>query len=246
VLASRNPDTVYRFQRRDGLGNDFFIREYHVFARKMLDVNITTYFAGTEAEGRHVPSRRIYAAEGAWRRDSDGRERWLLSRGRITFYQIDRTPAPRPVLEFGEDGVRLRQPGETAQSETEVISDLQPRQIRPHSEEVEYYGTGRLGQLVRANPSRADLATSYHRRYSSPVAIVVLLMLGLPFALRGYGTSTFRSIGVGVVLCFVYYVADAFCLSLGVAGVLPPAAAAWLPVLVFGPLGFYLLDSVPT
>jgi len=246
ILASRNPDVVYQFQRRDGEGNDFFIPEYHVFAREMLNVSITTYYQGEDTEGHHVPSRRIFAEEGHWRRDTDGRERWLLSRGRVTFYRPDRTPEQRPVLHFGEDGLRIRSPGESPADEAEIVSDLLPHQIRSHSEEMVYYATARLHELVKDNPLRADLATSYHRRYSSPVAIVVLLMLGLPFALRGYGSSAFRSIGLGVVLCFVYYVGDAFCLSLGVGMELPPAAAAWLPPLVFGPLGFYLLDSVPT
>ena len=148
ILASRNPDMVYHFQRRDGEGNDFFIREYHVFARKMLDVNITTYYRGEETEGHHVPSRRIYAEEGHWRRDTDGRERWLLSRGRVTFYRTDRTPALRPVLRFAEDGLRIRSPGETRADETEIVSDLQPRQVRAHSEEMGYYTTARLRELV--------------------------------------------------------------------------------------------------
>ena len=245
VMASRNPDVLYRFQRRDRLGNEIVIREYHVFAKQMLDVNITTYYP--EEEGRrHIPARQIYAREGYWRRDTDGQERWLLSQGTVAFYQPDRSATNRPLLRFGEDGFRIRRAEEKPQTETEMASDLLPRHIRSHSEEMEYYSTGRLAELAREYPALADLATSYHRRFASPVAVIVLLMLGLPFALRGYGTSVFARLGIGVFLCFVYYVADALCLSLGVQGTLPPAAAAWLPVLAFGPLGFYLLDSVPT
>jgi len=246
ILASRNPDVVFRFQRRDGLGNDFFIREYRVFARKMLVVNITTYYPPEEAGGHHTPAQRIIASEGRWRRDTDGRERWLLSHGRVVFYQPDRTPADRPVLRFGEDGFRIRGADEKPQGETEIVSDLHPRQIRRHSQEMEYYSTAQLAELIRQSPGQHGLKTSYHRRFASPAAVIVLLMLGLPFALRGYGRSVFRSIGIGMFLCFVYYAADVFCLFLGVGGSLPPAAAAWLPVLIFGPLGFYLLDTVPT
>lgn len=246
ILASRNPDVVYFFQRRDGLGNDFSIREYHVFAKKMLDVTITAYYRDERARGLHVPSHRIIAREGHWRRDADGRERWFLSNGSVTFYQPDRTQAPRPPLRFGEDGLRILRPGETPSADGEIVSDLLPQQIRTHEEELQYYSTGQLRRLSRASPESTDLATSYHRRWATPAALVVLLMLGLPFALRDYGRSTFRSIGIGVFLCFIYYAADAFCLYLGVGGSLPPAAAAWLPVLVFGPLGLYLLDSVPT
>lgn len=246
IMASRNPDVVYYFQRRDGRGNDFTIREYHVFAKKMLDVTITAYYPDDGGPRRHVPSHRIFAREGRWRRDTDGRERWLLSDGSVTFYEPDRTQTPRPTLRFGEDGLRLRLPGETPNSEAEIVSDLQPLQVRKRSEELQYYSTSQLRRLARASPASTDLATSYYRRWASPAAIIVLLMLGLPFVLRGYGGSGFRGIGIGLLLSFVYYVVDAFCLYLGVGGALPPQAAAWLPVLVFGPLGLYLLDGVPT
>ena len=246
ILESRNPDEVGEFQYVDAQGNDFFIRRYHVFAKKMLDVIITTYYQDDETSGRHVPSRRVAASEGHWRRDADGREGWRLSHGKVFFYLPDGTRAPRPPLLFGEDGLRLLQPGESPESDVEFVSSLRPHQVRTRGEEMEYYATGKLAQMMEDSPTRAGLATSYHRRFASPVAVIVLLMLGLPFALSGRGSTTFRSIGLGVFLCFAYYVADAFCLSMGVGGTLPPAAAAWLPVLVFGPLGFFLLDSVPT
>ncbi len=248
VLESRNPDEVDQFEYRDAQGNDFSIRKYHVFAKKMLGVIITTYYQDEETPERHVPSRRVFASEGHWRRDADGREGWLLSRGKVTFYQRDRTRAPGLPFQFGEDekGLRILQPGESLESDAEFVSGLRPHQIRTRGEEMQYYGTGKLAEMRQDFPTRAGLAASYHRRFASPVAVIVLLMLGLPFALSGYGSSAFRSIGMGVFLCFVYYVADALCLSMGVGGTLPPAAAAWLPVLVFGPLGLYLLDSVPT
>lgn len=246
VLESRNPDEVDQFEYRDAQGNDFSIRKYHVFAKKMLDVIIITYYQDKENRERHVPYRRIYARQGHWRRDADGREGWSLSRGKVTFYLPDRTRAPEPPRPFGEDGLRILQPGELPEGEAEFVSSLRPHQIRTRGEEMEYYGTGKLGEMMQDFPTRSGLAASYHRRFASPVAVIVLLMLGLPFALSGYGSSTFRSIGLGVFLCFLYYVADALCLSMGVGGTLAPAAAAWLPVLVFGTLGFYLLDSVPT
>jgi lipopolysaccharide export system permease protein len=246
LMSAGDTDVVYNFQRRDGPGNDLFIREYHVFAKEIRGIMVTSYFPMEETPGHHIPAHLLRARQGRWQRDADGRERWVLSDGQVTFYLPDRTPAPRPPLRFAEDGLRLRRPGEAPQGEGELVTDLEPHQIRKQSEELGYYSTAELARLVRETPASDELAASYHRRFASPAAIVVLLLLGLPFALRGYGSSTFRSIGVGIFLCFGYYVVDAACLYLGTGGTLPPVAAAWLPVLVFGPVGFYLLDSVPS
>ena len=243
ILDARNPDLVYNFEHRDAQGNDFAIRQYRVFAQRMTGVAITVYYPPEQTGGRYVRSRNVVAREGHWRREADGQQRWLLSHGTVRFFRSDHSPAPRPVLSFGEDGFRIRRPGEKPEKETELVSGLEPRQIRSHSEEMEYYSTAQLAKLIEKYP---ELATSYHRRLASPVAIIVLLMLGLPFALHGYASNVFRSMGVGVFLCFAYYVADALCLSLGRGQALPAAAAAWLPVLVFGPFGFYLLDRTPT
>jgi lipopolysaccharide export system permease protein len=248
IMSAGDTDVVYNFQRGDGMGNDVFIREYHIFAKEMRGVMITSYFPGEETQGHHVQARLLRAREGRWQRDADGRERWFLYSWQVSFYRPDRTAEARLPLRprSPEDALPLRRPGEPPQSEGELVTDLEPHQIRRQSEELTYYSTGQLARLVRESPGSDELAASYHRRFASPAAIVVLLLLGLPFALRGYGASTFRSIGIGIFLCFGYYIADAACLYLGTGGTLPPVAAAWLPVLVFGPVGFYLLDSVPS
>jgi lipopolysaccharide export system permease protein len=248
IMSQGDSDVVYNFQRRDGMGNYIFIREYHIFAKEMRGIMITSYFPSAQTQGHLVPARLLQAREGRWQRDSDGRERWVLYGWQVSFYRPDRTPQERPPLRPlpADEGLALRWPGESTRGEGEMVSDLEPHQIRKQSEELAYYSTAELARLVRVSPGNDDLVASYHRRFASPAGIVVLLLLGLPFALRGYGASTFRSIGIGIFLCFGYYVADAACLYLGTGGTLPPVAAAWLPVLVFGPVGFYLLDSVPS
>jgi lipopolysaccharide export system permease protein len=246
IMSAGDTDVVSNFAAVDGLGNYIFVHEYRIFAQEMRGVIITAYYPGEETQGHHVQRRLVRAREGRWRRDADGRERWFLSDGQVTFYRPDRTPEPRPVMAFKEDGLRLRTPGETPQGEGELVTDLEPQQIHSQSQELDYHSTSELGRLLQAAPTSEDLAASYHRRFASPVAIVVLLLLGLPFALRAYGATTFRSIGIGIFLCFGYYAVDFACLYLGKGGQLPPMAAAWLPVLVFGPVGFYLLDSVPS
>ena len=73
----------------------------------------------------------------------------------------------------------------------------------------------------------------------------MLLLLGLPFVLGTEAKSTFGGLIVCIVICAAFYGTHALCTELG-KETLSPAAAAWLPIAVFGPLGIFLFDWVRT
>jgi lipopolysaccharide export LptBFGC system permease protein LptF len=245
IKDAKNPNEVRRYQRQDGEGNHIFIGEYRVFDRKMIKVHVTTYYP-PGSDGRRATRQRIYASEGHWGRDErDGRDRWFLSDGTVTLYAPDGSPVGT-TLRFREDGVRVLHPGENPNGPMEFVSDLSPVQVRPHSDEERYYSTAQLRQTLERTPDTGGLATRYYQRYSSPLNIFVLLLLGLPFALSGRGRNAFHSVAFGAVVCFAYVVVMIYCSRLGDDGTIPAWAAAWLPVIVFGPVGALLLDGVPT
>ena len=61
-----------------------------------------------------------------------------------------------------------------------------------------------------------------------------------------HNRSVFISAGMCLVLCAVFFAADFGCKHLGEKELLSPALAAWLPVLVFGPLSFAMFDAIHT
>lgn len=70
--------------------------------------------------------------------------------------------------------------------------------------------------------------TMMHAKLSSPFSAFVMVILGIPFALRnsrsgGIALGIGASIGIG----FAYFVTNAVLLSYGRSGVLPPMVAAW-------------------
>ena len=70
--------------------------------------------------------------------------------------------------------------------------------------------------------------TLMHTKIATPFAAVIMVLLGIPFALRnsrsgGIAMGVGASIGIG----FAYFVANAVLLSYGRSGVLPPVVAAW-------------------
>ena len=83
--------------------------------------------------------------------------------------------------------------------------------------------------------------TMMHAKLSAPFAAFVMVVLGIPFALRnsrsgGIALGIGASIGIG----FAFFVVNAVLLSYGRSGVLPPLVAAWGANLLFVMGGVWL------
>jgi len=88
----------------------------------------------------------------------------------------------------------------------------------------------------------------YHGRLAWPFSGLVLVGLGLPFVLAHERVRRSRMIGIGVcvLICMIFYTVQFIAADLGQSGHLPPAVAAWLPTVVFGAMGVYMLENVHT
>lgn len=87
--------------------------------------------------------------------------------------------------------------------------------------------------------------TMMHAKLSAPLAAFVMVILGIPFALKssrsgGIAIGIGASIGIG----FAYFVVNALLLSYGRSGVLPPLVAAWGANLIFVLGGTWLAMTV--
>lgn len=76
--------------------------------------------------------------------------------------------------------------------------------------------------------------TMMHGKLSEPFAAFVMVLLGIPFALRN-SRSGGIALGVGssIAIGFIYFVINAILLSYGRSGVLSPIVAAWGTNLIF-------------
>jgi lipopolysaccharide export system permease protein len=84
-----------------------------------------------------------------------------------------------------------------------------------------------------------------HSRLSLPFASLVMASLGIPFALRGNRSSGIAiGIGVSIAIGVVYHISNAFILSFGQAGALPPVIAAWAANIIFAASAVWLTMTV--
>ena len=109
----------------------------------------------------------------------------------------------------------------------------------------------RLIQRERASdePDETRLRTYtllYHARLAYPFTGLVLVGLGLPFVMSHARIQRSRMLGIGacVLICMIFYTVQFVADDLGRTGYLPAQVAAWLPSVIFGALGLYLLETV--
>ena len=98
------------------------------------------------------------------------------------------------------------------------------------------------GALAAMNSLKVDL----HSRIAYPFACIVILFVGLPFALAGNRRKglTFASVGIALAIALLFYVVNAVGLALGTRGALHPILAAWLAPLLFLAAGFYIIRKL--
>ncbi len=99
-----------------------------------------------------------------------------------------------------------------------------------------FLGDERLGSLPQYH-----YQTWLHQRLAAPFGTLLMVLVAVPLAGRFRRSGrTAPALAGGVAIGFGYLVFAGFTLSLGKGGLLLPAAAAWLPVVVLACLGITL------
>ncbi len=104
-----------------------------------------------------------------------------------------------------------------------------------------------FAELGKAETNRlASMAVVFHMRLTRPILGMILVFLGLSVILRDQNRNVFISAGLCLGLCVLFFAAGFGCKYLGEKELVSPALAAWLPVLLFGPLSFSMFDAIHT
>ncbi|NBV41904.1 YjgP/YjgQ family permease [bacterium] len=83
-----------------------------------------------------------------------------------------------------------------------------------------------------------------HMKLSIPFACLIFSVLGASVGLRPHRSSSAVGLGVSLVVILIYYVLMSIGMGLGLSHSVPPVIAAWLPNVVVGGVGIYLLKRL--
>lgn len=92
----------------------------------------------------------------------------------------------------------------------------------------------------------ASIAVMFHTRLTRPLLGMILVVMGLSVILRDQNRNIFISAGFCLGICALFFLVGMLAKYLGDNEFLSPALAAWLPVLIFGPMAFVLFDAIHT
>lgn len=155
-----------------------------------------------------------------WHEASGG---WLLENGRSVV-----TRAGQPAAEGNAPFVR---------------TDLRPEDLM----------VGLLGEFdlpyerILERSERYPLKRSYrmlrHYHVTFPVSVLLLVLLVLPFVVRGSPQARMRGLGLAVLSSLAFFVLDTGARQMGTDGQLQPVVAAWLPVILLGSVIVVMHDT---
>lgn len=125
-----------------------------------------------------------------------------------------------------------------------VVSNVNFEQLTGGRAWRQFSSTRELVQGLQ-NPSldfRADVRVAIHMRFLQPVMDMTLLLLGLPLVLTRENRNMFVSVGQCMGIVGLYVLMVLVCQRMGSSYFINPALAAWLPLMVFGPLAAGMSD----
>lgn len=113
---------------------------------------------------------------------------------------------------------------------------------------TDYVSTEKLYELLRDGDGRrnAGLAVTFHMRITRPIIGFLLVLMGLGVILRDQTRHVFISTGLCMLVCVFFYGTVFAAKALGSADYISPPLAAWLPVIIFGPLALSAYDAIHT
>ncbi len=189
----------------------------------------------------------LRAESAVWEPGADGRPSGYRLRGVDRPADVDSLSSvaigDRPVLLTRRDHPWLRS------GECFVVTTIDPDLLQTKATATKMASVRELAGRVR-NPavhSSTSLRVFLHERILRPPLDLILVMLALPLAVNRKGKGLFVLIGAAIGLVLLFFFVKTVAGMLGSNGyLLTPAIAAWVPLLVLGPLAYVRFRDVQT
>lgn len=119
--------------------------------------------------------------------------------------------------------------------------------LRPvrRPEEMNYWQLKRFAEEIKREGYDAKrYFVDTYMKLSFPFINLVVVLVGIPAALKIKGTGIPVSISIGVGICFLYIVCMGVFRSLGISGVIPPFLSAWMANIIFLLFGIHMMIHI--
>jgi len=217
-ISNRSPRSYRQPERRWVFGSQGLLFNFSDFNRKKQEFQDLAVFRFEPGTFEIV--ERLFAARAAWEHDA-----WDLKEGWSRTFD-----GPAETYEsFASRRITDMDPPDYFAQDWKAPDQMNYRELRRYVLDLEQRGY-----------DTRELRVGLYRKIAIPSVPIVMVLIGLPFAMRVERRGPVFALGVSIVLVFVYFgVLQAFG-KMGEVALLPPLMAAWAPNLLFSGLGLYL------
>ncbi len=160
------------------------------------------------------------------------------------------TPNTMEVLGADLIGLRGEQVIREKGDKFEVGRVAAPEVFKPGIDKPSQLSASDLSAYIRKTKSRggetAALVVALQRKYAEPFGALVMALIGIPLALSFGRRSAIAALASAVAIGLVFWATTGGFQQLGDYHLLPPAVAAWAPIIIFMAAGTYLLSRART
>ena len=202
----------------------FFINRFIVSENKMEGITILEQDETTNVRKKIVASEGRYL-DGMWH-----------------FYECI-------TYFYGKDGRLEGEPSYFPEQLMDIAES--PKDFLKQRQKPEFMTVAQLNDYIRKlSMSKAkavirNLKIDLYQRYLMPLTSLIILIVGIPFSLIMHRRATgLSSLGIAIMVGFLYYVANAISVAFGKAGFLSPLLAVSLSHILFLILGLYLIHEI--
>ncbi len=172
-------------------------------------------------------SQIINAKEASWDKEKNT---WLFRNGII--YLLDKSGEYKHLIRFEEQYMTIKY----------TPADFYMGERKP--EEMNMVELSKFIKLKKKmGEDTIDLQIQYYLKGAIPFSCLVFVLLGAPLGLSPQRSSSSIGLGISVLIVFFYYFLTFVTMAIGELKLISPVLSAWLPNMITGGIGAYILGK---
>lgn len=211
--------TFYGFKNRL-----FYIESYNPTTNELNGITIIEYDPNQNVKEKTV------ALKGLWTGIA-----WKFYQCQVTTYDEAGLNQPTKVKIYEEKLMDIQETPQDFMKQRIHVESMNLQELRDY-----------IARFANSGATKAlsNLRVDWHEKISYPVGNFVIVFVGLPFVLmlKSRKGMTFTSLGIAVMVGFLYYVANAVFIAFGKGGFFVPILSAWSAPLLFSAIALLIIN----
>lgn len=221
----KKQETIYNLAMYGMKNRLFFVAKFSPDTKTLEDITVLEHDEQQDITKKIVAKKGVYA-EGIWKFYNS-----------IT-YAFDKNGQIKGEPQFLEEEIMT-----ISETPKDFLTQRQQPDIMTIAQLKDY-----LWKLSKSGAKSVirKIKVELYQRFSLPLTNIIIVLLGIPFALKMHKRATgISSLGISIVMGFLYYVLNAVSLALGMAGKLPPFLSAFLSHIIAFSFSIYMINKLP-